>query len=399
MTKKHLAAVCLTASMALAGCDKPLTVDEFISSMIDIKCALQVECLGADATTCRESWQDSELSIYKAQTDKGSVTFIARQAQKCLDVLAKRTCEDNWSGGGACNYDAIFVGKLQGGAACIYSNECAGEGFCYWDKEDADACSGVCVGPVPVGGTCVRYSHPRCVSSAWCNSGVCEAYPKKGERCAPVAGCGAGLYCDAEGVCQALVKEGERCGPDVRCDAGLFCNAGNVCASRLGADEPCSSHEACRDGLACHPFEWVCSANIGRAGDKCLGTDQCRGIARCVIAPGASEGTCEVRPKVGEDCTPGAGDCAGVWWCSLETKKCTEPVGLGEACGNSFGKENVQCREGYCRDGSCVAYRKEGESCSHGVPCGGKLKCIEGTCQVPPEKPVPENSCEGVLAP
>lgn len=365
MTKKHLAAVCLTASMALAGCDEPLTVDEFISSMIDIQCALQVECLGAGATECREDWQ-RKLSIPKASTDKGSVTFLARQAQKCLDVLAKTTCEDNFGGGDACDYDAIFVGKLQVGAECLSSTECAGESHCYWDKEDADACSGVCRARVPAGGTC-SFSLP-CVSSAWCNEGVCQASLKKGERCVPSVGCGAGLYC----------------------------NADKVCDWQLRAGEPCSSDHACRagDGLYCHPVERVCRA-IGRAGDKCSSHDLCSLKTRCVIAPGASEGTCELPPKVGEDCIPGLiSYCAGVWWCSTETKKCTEHPGLGEACGYYSGGDYVGCREGgYCHDGSCTAYRKEGESCRGNGWCGVKLKCIEGTCQVP------ENPCEGVLRP
>lgn len=363
MTKKYLAAICLTASMAVAGCTpggdrdgdkdgdkKALTVDQFMTSLVDNYCELSAECDGYDADECRAESAGGEGEYIKAIAQGGRVTFNAEAAEACMNELSKQTCETRNNGAEFCDFDLIFKGNAKAGDECADSMECADGGFCVY--ADEESCSGTCRARIPVGGDCSD-SDDRCVRGAECNDeDVCEAYAKKGQRC--------GIGCDYE--------------------LDLYCNADDVCAARVGAGQACTSWGACQDDLYCLSPDNVCQP-YGRAGDKCSSQLRCGGNTRCVIPDGADEGTCKTYGQKGEACVPGNNDCHYRYWCSGETNTCVGGVGLGMACGY-IGGEDVECAEGYCKDGTCTAPLKKGEECDYwNDSCESGLSCTDGTCQ------------------
>lgn len=361
MTKKYLAAISLTASMAVAGCTpggdrdgdkdggkKALTVEQFMSSMIDSYCDLQAECDGYDASECRADNEGGEADYIKALAGSGRVTFNAEQAQACLNEISKLTCETGYYGAPSCDFDLLFKGNQKPGDECFDSMECADDGYCNY--ADEDSCSGTCRARIPVGGDCSS-DDDRCVRGADCNDeDVCEAYSKKGQRCG------------------------------IGCEDGLYCTSDDVCAERVGEGQACTGWGACQSDLYCLSPDNVCQA-YGRAGDKCSSQLRCGGNTKCVIADGAQEGTCQTYRQKGESCVPGNNDCHYRYRCSSETNTCVGGVALGMACGY-IGGEDVECAEGYCKDGTCTAPLKKGEECDYWNDfCESGLSCTDGTCQ------------------
>ena len=76
--------------------------------------------------------------------------------------------------------------------------------------------------------------------------------------------------------------------------------------------------------------------------------------------------------------------CADGSACVLDLSFCGEcrPLaGLGEACGGDTG---VTCGdEAFCRDGQCVAKRKNGEACTDMDRCPLSSICLDGVCTPP----------------
>ena len=165
---------------------------------------------------------------------------------------------------------AVVKGQQADGAPCRYRYECADGLFCYGYSDGLD---GTCAVP-PEGGSC------RAEESLFAADDVLDSYLGNHPSCAPGRAC---QHTSNYGFCSKTVPEGGNCLYDQDCDAGLKCHLGEC-----GAAGPAGAGEAC--------LSWLdCSTRL-----------------LCVIAPGASEGTCTERKADGASCTPNVDECKGL---------------------------------------------------------------------------------------
>lgn len=295
-----------------------------------------------------------------AYVTKGTVDYDPAKAAACLAAM-KATC-DFKNEPEAC--DQTFQGKLEADAACESSVECKGDAECVTDNM---GCNGKCKARAAEGEACKEVG---CQKGFVCDyqsdKCVVEKLGAKGDDCDSNQ-CGAGLFCDYNnggggGVpkCRELGAEGAACDDHEQCAEGLGC-ANDKCAKPGAMGDACDDPGETRVCVAGH----VC-AIIGKLSDKtakCLHTvkagEKCTSHMQCAqidiyckgLETGATEGTCETLPKIGEACTPPGNDFPQFFacltgYCDPTSKKCETPKGKGEACG-----QGVICGPGLdCND-------------------------------------------------
>jgi len=179
------------------------------------------------------------------------------------------------------------------------------------------------------------YAHA-CLIPDGATAGTCQPGRKKGEPCAlqgkellggPVSDCAKGLFCypgaGDQLRCGAGYELGEAC-PELDVGAmnplSIPCRVGacrpdatgkRLCQPDQKAGDPCGNDRACGAGLACSGGK--CVDMVVAVGQRCTGdgTFTCGPGARCAISPmSPSEGTCVPFKKVGETCTDSV-ECEG----------------------------------------------------------------------------------------
>jgi len=242
--------------------------------------------------------------------DSGATSFDAAQAQRCIDDLAQAECV---VGPASTACEAMFVGHVPEGGACLDSMECAGGGYC----SEAMTCPRVCEPTLAAGARCDEGG--ACAAGLACSpEGVCEVPRANGEPCAESANC-LSEYCHYDTlVCTAVpvnfaTAEGQPCDWTYECQLGLFCNealAQPVCVPAPKLGEPCTDiggSVSCANGAFCHfeadGTEGVC---VERApvGGPCEESEECA----TMICDG---GTCQEYSRLGEPCVTNA-RCFGV---------------------------------------------------------------------------------------
>jgi hypothetical protein len=128
-----------------------------------------------------------------------------------------------------------------------------------------------------------------------------------GDYCTPDGAetfCGGGLKC-IEGQCRKPPSLGELCMGI--CEDGLTCARANIaqsfCVPFPHAGEPCGEGELCEEGLACRGGTCV-QLPAAKPGEACNDREQRCEKSACMIAEGATSGTCPVVLADGEACVP-----------------------------------------------------------------------------------------------
>lgn len=338
-----------------SGGETQMTPEEYEAAIHDrinrLLCRLLLECpqvfgndlLDLNKITSEEQCLSSHFSDgdFEPELAGEREIYSLTEAQACLDEIsqaeAKNGCElfDLFSAGkqsdSAC--ERIIQGTVPEGEPCLGSSECEGERFCGYAPDNME-CYGICQElPLPCEGACT--------DDQFCDefSETCEPRVGKGETCDLDEMCVEGLECDYD---------------TFTCEAPS--SATQIPAlDRLADGEPCSYDydefdEWCETGKTCinvdvETFAGVCGAPLVE-GEACTISYECQLGLDCVRLDQESE-----------------------------TGVCSAPKSNGEAC-----VQTQQCGEGYCQDGTCVAYKGPGEVCESG-------EC-ESFCNV-------DNVCQG----
>ena len=200
-------------------------------------------------------------------------------------------------------------------------------------------------GAVATGGGCVYSSQCQtgfCAVTSGVACGTCAPPPAPGDECVD-QGCGRDLACTSQKLCEPYVATGSACDKVTQ-----ICEPSNVCVIASGATTG-----------TCQPL---------------------------VTAPGAP---CDPKHETGPSCSTNAGV-----YCSSTSKTCVAVgyVQPGAACGvqSSGAGYNLCTNASACFSATCVAQANPGEACdlSLGPSCFAGSRCITdgistaGTCTV-----------------
>ena len=260
----------------------------------------------------------------------------------------------------------------------------------------------------------------RCVSALQL---ACEASigaPQTGATPAQLQRCGeavAAMTCDqylarsSDPACRfhgGTIANGGACGDSWQCASGRCASSiGGVvcgaCVAQVALGGPCPDIE-CADGLVCSASApgsttRVCSTPVA-AGGSCFDSHVCPGNTAC----GATTGTCDPLPGLGEGCDSTSMFCdlsQSLLLCDPYQGVCQAPSGpvASGACGwTGTTTPYLQC-DGYCainpgtNAGTCFPELAEGETCTSADLCGVNLTCQSGTCA-----PLAPTACDGTPA-
>jgi hypothetical protein len=294
----RFALLALVVAAAACGDDalRPVPLDGYGEAAQVALCGWAVRCRHVpDVATCRRLLDPKAYDLGRAQASMtaGRLRYDPAAAARCLDAGRTALCPARPFAGDACL--GVFVGLVAVGGACTTSADCAGGGACDAPSCPGGCCVGTCLAPsgatpplqVAVGQPCQQ--HEDCVDDAYCEADhTCHAMPDAaGEHC--LYGCTTGdLHCDpATETCVPFARLGEACdGAAPPCSGTYaFCD-GAVCQPRPGAGEPCDEHRTCVAGGRC--LGGVCTPR-GTAGGPCASDDDCdyacdRAAGVCVAA-------------------------------------------------------------------------------------------------------------------
>lgn len=204
----------------------------------------------------------------------------------CVAAYASWSCAD-WVNGVRPAVCQTPAGSLADGAPCNFSAQCQ-SAFC---------------GFAPGSGC-----------------GKCMALPKAGDSCANLTSCGPGLTCvSGTKTCQVRAAQNASCDKSHPCQVGLSCvgasaQAQGTCqpsVATAGAtcDPTASTGPGCffDAGLYCDKNSKQCTAmpfagNGQPCGDVSGVRTPCSGGAACVMAQGATSGTCVAAAADGDAC-------------------------------------------------------------------------------------------------
>jgi len=163
--------------------------------------------------------------------------------------------------------------------------------------EQFEACRGVVTGKLEAGAECLGTME--CAPGLLCRSMTCAPPAAEGQKCTPAiemtmavvdSTCAAGLWCDVDGyVCRPRAAEGSECILSDSCAEGLRCR-GKKCvpAAPSKAGEECDDTAECPSGHFC-ALEGLCEA-LRADGESCLSNSQC--LHQCVTTGDSISGTC-----------------------------------------------------------------------------------------------------------
>jgi hypothetical protein len=284
-------------AIALPGCGSSsssgLSASAACAKLADARCERVGTCnvdgiqvRYGDLGTCQSAQTAACMNSLAASSTGATPTTVSA----CADALTAVDCTDY-------NDNLLpvacqpAVGKLAAGSACAFSAQCQSQ-FCGIDKNEA--------------------------------CGVCQPQPQVNDSCASLDSCGTGLTCVAKGtVCASEdSKTGDACDADTPCGSGFTCvgakaatatvaavqgacqpavaTAGATCDSKKKTGPGCDPAK----GLTCDPTSMLCvAAVVASTGQACDGDlTVCGAAGTCVIATGATMGTCVAAAADGAPC-------------------------------------------------------------------------------------------------
>ena len=412
---------------------------------VSTHCADGVCCNTACGGACDACAQQGSVGVCKAQPAR-SAGDPSCAPYACEGVLATcpSTCalEADCAAGLAC-VGTVCVQKLQQGAACVRTEQCAA-GVCVDGVCCGTACTGICrscnagtpgtCGVLPAGtdpanecagdttcdgaGACLKAAGAACAAASECQSnfcvdgvcctsacnGACQACSGAGGTCVnatsgtdPASECGryqcavgaCATYCSGAGDCKSgSACAGGKCLAPAK--AGDPCAVGTECQSGFCADRVCCNTACTGTCEACNGGTLGTCSGVPSGTDpdnECAGDTTCNGSGACLKGAGvacAAGSECQSNFCVDGVCCTSACNgacqaCTGVGGTCVDAAAGTDPA---SECGN------YQCAAGACATactGTGAGVCKSGAVCSGGkcvVPGKGGVACSDGTeCQ------------------
>jgi hypothetical protein len=305
------------------------TVGDFCSSFSRAAVQLQVTCIGGTEAYWTQLYSSIfDCAEWTSRVSTGTYVYDPQKGAECLDEISRYGCEDSG---------------------------------------DIHACSVAISGTVPSGGTC------------------------KADTGGFFSACTAGNHCELNaticgGTCTPYRQPGESC--ISTCAYGSSCQINaDVCVPDVGEGQPCQGKTAgdCTDDLYCDggsmSTEGVCRKK--KTSGACVFSEECANRYRCVGSEGAK--TCHKAKWIGDDCTPGLGECyVALTWCGSDGKCTDAKAQEGQPCGLTANTEYVACASGLvCSKDTCQKGLPAGSPCTSGSPCtGGSLNYCDSKTKV-----------------
>lgn len=260
------------------GGGKSIPLGDLGDALEKALCDMAIDCgTIADRAECTG---DLDTRQIEASVMAGKIRYDGALAARCLDAFS-RACSVPFVDDDSC--DAVFMGTLPLGGACLSNAECA-SARCDTSACDVDAacCRGTCIEArptIPVGGKCA-VADATCAKGSYCDyvtpsaDSVCKLIESKpeGQACDGARACAAGLFCNDETkVCARFPKRGEACVPDqYNCPyASDYCDEGTlVCTPKKAVGQPCQGFLDCVNTAECSEAK-VCVARA-KEGEACV---------------------------------------------------------------------------------------------------------------------------------
>lgn len=229
-----------------------MPIDQLASRVASAVCdnisgCCQTASFAFDESGCKQ-YVITQIQKDIAENTRPSIHYDASAAGRCVAAYASvaKSCVFEDEDLAAC--DAMFVGTLPAGAACMESTECAGasggQGFCDFSTVDSTTTTGVCAaenGSAPHG-----KQGDACIGS--CSGSDCSGGSTGTSDTTVLTICYAsdGLYCSSSNVCQPVLALGESCQSGDMCQTGAYCDSTQrLCAPALPNGASCGSSADC----------------------------------------------------------------------------------------------------------------------------------------------------------
>ena len=308
------------AAIDLAGDSAPpVSVDQACSDSATARCTRRQACSNdawatrnyGDLGTCVARMRLACLGSLGAP----DTAATAVRTEACATELPALTCDDLFNGKpqGDCTTP---VGPLAVGVPCQYNGQCQ-TSFCH--VPHGVAC-GTCAGIPTAGDACSETAecgpyNMECVKATGETAGTCQPPLASGGACDKDHACGFGLSCvgataKVAGACQAAgATVGADCdpkrktGPGCEGTSGLGCDDATskcVVATFVQDQQACDNKTAlCGGGGRCVIASGATAGTcfLPAADGKACGLDDgapCLAPARCIVAAGQARGTCEL---------------------------------------------------------------------------------------------------------
>jgi hypothetical protein len=227
---------------------------------------------------------------------------LSYQSAQCHDDVEAPAQE------GRRRYDAQAAGECLDELHAIVEDCTIGD-----DVEYPAACDAMLVGQVEAGGACVDGAD--CVAGLECLGDQCRQLPTEGAACDPEYGCASDLYCGQDGLCHSPGGPGASC-PEgsMACADELYCDPrGPVCAPLLAEGDSCGHATwACADELYCSPASQLCRSYPGDGEDcgdsygQCIDGYGCGQDSLCHPLQPAGQGCASSAECLSDSCDNGA---------------------------------------------------------------------------------------------
>lgn len=307
------------------------TLETFCTSVLDTRASRASACEGGPTDGWRVVFAGEGPFALCTEWQRGvagqRIAFDATKTQACLDALKAASCEVIVTGIEPTECFPAIAGKVDPGGACFVDVDCTNENTC----DTSAKCPGTCIARTPENAACSETGGV-CVTGTSCVGGKCVRNSAQNQSC------GTG-----EPTCQF----------DLVCLAPTSTSTTGTCQTRATGGL-CTSAAVCAPGFACAGSNNPQCTTAKKAGEDCtVGSNECDILSSCV------GGKCQVFPSIGGAC---------------------DPQGTrGEA---------TECLQGFCdtTSGTCVALRKENETCQLNAQCESgqcsNARC-SAVCQAP----------------
>jgi hypothetical protein len=265
-----IGALAIACSASTASNPYP-DVSSFCSAVAKAECQDNAVC-AIDQTQC-ETYRTSVCQQDAASAQASGRTYNSDNAKACIDALngafgngaSKVTYQQLYGSGSITDKcERVFVGNAGNGGACQTNYDCT---------DSSEICA-----PVP------GMTGSQCAKPTQKNLGDACADP--GDQCAD------GSYCSTQGggipKCVASAADGAPCPSGVQCVSSDFCNGG-ICAAKSGPGGPCTQDSDCNSQAPyCDPYAGhICTIGLTFA----TGAPDCKGYFLGAGTAGADAGT------------------------------------------------------------------------------------------------------------
>jgi len=302
-----------------------------------------------------------------ACTGTGDCASGACRGGYCCADACTGSCKKCLPGSGTCSPLVSADDPL----SCTGSNTCDATGTCKLKNGQAATAGSNCASGFAADGYCCNTA-----CGAACDS--CANSGKLG-TCSVAAGYPGSPAC-APYLCQATATCPTSCTTDAHCVSTSFCQGG-VCTSKKSSGATCASgarecaNGFCVDGYCCNT---ACTGNCSACSAAVSGVVGSNGT--CTLVANGLRGHGECGPTSCSSSTTVASPvCNGSGSCTTKSTSCGSFACTGGACASACSTDTDCGVDTYCAGTTCAPKKTPGTACASASSCLSG-NCVDGVC-------------------